>query len=208
MTSTNGAKNMLKMRSTTLTIGEVQALLDAFADGAINLSEAAEMCGVKAYDAYNHYAKEKVFADLVDAARIAARERVLDLCERKFMENINNGDNTAMIFYSKTIGRQRGFNEKIDVEHTHNVSIDMDEAARRIAFAMNQAISNGVTLEGQFTEVVPLPATKAQQKPSEPQSLAGRLAADINKVTSELEKAEVITPTKGRKRKRIVQPRV
>lgn len=54
------------------------------------------------------------------------RESLLDLAESKLIENISNNDNTAIIFFLKTQGRGRGYNERVEVATTkENVLFDM-----------------------------------------------------------------------------------
>jgi len=44
-----------------------------------------------------------------------ARERTTDLAEGKLIQKINEGDNTAIIFYLKTQGKRRGYVERQEV---------------------------------------------------------------------------------------------
>ncbi len=50
-------------------------------------------------------------------------EGVLDLAEAKLIEKIERGDLTAIIFYLKTIGKKRGYVEKMEVKNDINLSI-------------------------------------------------------------------------------------
>ena len=50
------------------------------------------------------------------------KESLLDLAESKLMENINNNENIAIIFYLKTKGKQRGYIEKQEVEVVSPIS--------------------------------------------------------------------------------------
>ena len=50
------------------------------------------------------------------------KESLLDLAESKLMENINNNENVAIIFYLKTKGKQRGYIEKQEVEVVRPIS--------------------------------------------------------------------------------------
>jgi hypothetical protein len=67
-----------------------------------------------------------------------ARESMTDLAEGKLLEQIKEGNTTAIIFYLKTQGRERGYIEyrKHDIEHTGSkekpiiislVKMDIDE---------------------------------------------------------------------------------
>ena len=44
------------------------------------------------------------------------RERSLDLAESRLLEAIDRGELTAIIFYLKTLGKRRGYTEKIEVD--------------------------------------------------------------------------------------------
>ncbi len=50
----------------------------------------------------------------------AETESVLDIAESKLIENIQDNDNTAIIFYLKTKGRNRGYVEKYQPDDSDN----------------------------------------------------------------------------------------
>ena len=60
-----------------------------------------------------------------------AKETMLDFAEGKLYENMRAGDNTAIIFFLKTQGKQRGYIEKVTtdtiisgtIEHQHEVKV-------------------------------------------------------------------------------------
>jgi len=45
-------------------------------------------------------------------------ESIIDLAESKLIENINDNDNTAIIFYLKTKGKHRGYIERSERDYT------------------------------------------------------------------------------------------
>ena len=51
----------------------------------------------------------------------------------------------------------------MQIEHNHAIEIDINEAARRIAFAMNSAIEAGQTIEGNFTELLQVPSEQQER---------------------------------------------
>jgi len=75
------------------------------------ISVAARRLGVSrssVYDAAkNHVEVRQAIED--------ARERTTDLAEGKLFQKINDGDNTAIIFYLKTQAKQRGYVERQEV---------------------------------------------------------------------------------------------
>ena len=55
-------------------------------------------------------------------------ESLLDLAENKLLSKIKEGDNTCIIFFLKTKGRKRGYNESTQLEITKPISdINFDE---------------------------------------------------------------------------------
>jgi hypothetical protein len=46
------------------------------------------------------------------------QDMALDFAETKLMQSINNGSDTATIFYLKTKGKKRGYVERQELDHT------------------------------------------------------------------------------------------
>lgn len=61
-------------------------------------------------------------------------EGLIDLCETKLMQQINDGNLTAIIFFLKTKGKQRGYVEGqiINANITTNKSMSQEEASEFI----------------------------------------------------------------------------
>lgn len=130
-------------------------LLDALYDGRANfLDDACVLIKLNYRTAWDWRRKDQDFAEALEDAMADVRERRLNRAERKLDENVEKGDNTAIIFFLKTIGRLRGYQERLQVDSTVTHTIDIDEAAKRIAFAMNAAIDRGEAIEGDYTEVI------------------------------------------------------
>lgn len=124
-------------------------------DEAMFMDDACRLVGLKYQTAYDWKRQDEEFSAAWDAALAEARERRVNEAERRLHQNVLKNDNTAIIFFLKTIGRLRGFQEKVDVNHTHTIeALGIEEAARRIAFAMNGAIEKGVVIDGDYKEVV------------------------------------------------------
>lgn len=142
-----------------------KAVLEAITSGeCFTLSDACEKTGVSHFMAWKWQKYDPDFAAAWEEAKESSKERLLDACELMLRQNVLKGDNTAMIFYMKTIGRLRGYQERVQVDTTVKHEIDITEAAKRIAFAMNQAIDAGETIEGNFTELVPVLSDGAQAR--------------------------------------------
>jgi len=73
-----------------------------------------------------HTAKKHIVKFKMDAMMVAEKESLLDLAESKLISNIQDGDNTAIIFFLKTQGKERGYierNEMIAKLETDNIMI-------------------------------------------------------------------------------------
>ena len=136
-------------------VAKKQQLIRALLDGKARFAtEAAELCEIPFSSFYWWKRNDPEFAELWDDAVALVRERRLDVAEAMLDANIAARDNTAIIFYLKTQGKARDYNERVDVHQTITHQLDIGEAARRIAFAMNSALERGQVVEGNFTEVI------------------------------------------------------
>jgi len=135
-----------------------QAVLDALLDGRAGFAtDACALAGLNYGNFWDWRQNDPEFEIQWRNALEVVRERRLDFAESKLLENIGKNDNTAITFFLKTQGKLRNYNDRVDhtIEAPH--AIDLDEAARRIAFAMNAAILSGRTMEGVYTEVLTVP---------------------------------------------------
>lgn len=82
---------------------------------------------------YNWYKSDPEFKNTCDEIN----EETIDAVESKLLNNINNGDTTAIIFYLKTKGRNRGYVEHQQVALSHSVS---PEAAQEVSYLVEQFI--------------------------------------------------------------------
>lgn len=78
------------------------------------LTGAAQALGCSRQTVDNYIKKYKTVKD----AYAEARETTIDFVETKLLKNIDSGDTTAMIFFLKTIGRNRGYVERQEVQVT------------------------------------------------------------------------------------------
>lgn len=93
---------------------DITILKKAIEDSGGQYQTIAERLGCEWHTAKSHVEKyeetKKAYAN--------ETESVLDLAESKLIENIKDNDNTAIIFYLKTKGKNRGYVERIENEHT------------------------------------------------------------------------------------------
>ena len=52
-----------------------------------------------------------------------SRERILDLAESRLLELVEKGNITAIMFILRTLGRSRGYAERIEAEYTGGVAV-------------------------------------------------------------------------------------
>ena len=70
-----------------------------------------------------HTADKKIReADLLDLLN-DEKETLLDLAESKLIQNIQEQDNTAIIFYLKTQGKKRGYIERSEVQNDVSLTV-------------------------------------------------------------------------------------
>lgn len=70
----------------------------------------------------------------VEAAKVAARGELLDVAEVRLWQAVNKGEAWAVAFALKTVGRARGYGERVDL----NVSIQA--AAAKVAAEFGLAV--------------------------------------------------------------------
>lgn len=79
-----------------------------------NVSLTCEAMNMSRDTFYEWKKKSIEFAAAVEEVN----ESLIDFVESKLMENINNNDNASTIFFLKTKGKQRGYVEKQEIEHS------------------------------------------------------------------------------------------
>lgn len=84
-------------------------------------------------DRPNLYRRIKASARLMNVIQELREERT-DLAEDQLGKAIKNGDLGAIIFHLKTIGKNRGYSEKTQTEHSGSVeaTINVGEIARQV----------------------------------------------------------------------------
>ena len=82
-----------------------------------NISKACKAINISR-QTYYQWAEDEDFKLEADNVK----EGLLDLAENKLLENINNNENVAIIFYLKTKGKSRGYIEKQELEVVKPIS--------------------------------------------------------------------------------------
>jgi len=82
--------------------------IDAITEANGLISVAARRLGVTRGAVYKAMQNHPEITQAVEDAR----ERTTDLAEAKLFQKINDGDNTAIIFYLKTQAKKRGYVER------------------------------------------------------------------------------------------------
>ena len=90
------------------------------------VANACEVVGVSRGTFYNWCKEDEEFKAQVDEIN----EATIDFVESKLLENIKKGEVTSIIFYLKTKGRNRGYQERaeIDINALKLPQIELQEA--------------------------------------------------------------------------------
>jgi len=109
------AKRKLKPKAEVSKLSKNQtAFLKALGDCFGIVSKAAHMCGQARQNHYNWMDSMPEYAKEYEAI---CDDRI-DFVEDQLINNISNGDTTAIIFFLKTKAKKRGYVEKQEVDHT------------------------------------------------------------------------------------------
>lgn len=79
-----------------------------------NISETAKALKVDRRSIYFWKEQDPAFKQAIEDQT----ESLIDFAESKLLTSINNGSDTATIFFLKTKGKSRGYIEKSEVDHT------------------------------------------------------------------------------------------
>ena len=107
-----------------------QAIIDA--EGLV--SNAAQRLGVNRGAVYAAVKKHPN----VQQALEDARERTVDMAESKLYSKIRDGDMTAIIFFLKTIGKYRGYIERLDIKVDQEVQRELEQLLADLRSSLSQ----------------------------------------------------------------------
>lgn len=85
-------------------------VIDALIAAKGIVTKAAERLGCTDITVHNYIKR----FDSVREARDRAREQTIDLAESKLFLAIENGDQRAIEFYLRTVGKSRGYTERVE----------------------------------------------------------------------------------------------
>ena len=83
---------------------------------------AAKTAHIDRTSHYEWLKTDPAYAEAVDKLK----ELKIDIAEKALMKQIKSGIPQSTIFLLRTFGRQRGYNEKTELEHTGNVSLNIE----------------------------------------------------------------------------------
>jgi len=127
-------KNKTEKRLETLAVKtkqQKQAFLEQLPKYPV-VQVACEKSGV-GRSTYYAWRKDKAFAKLADEAIKSGTYFINDMAESKLIQNIQSGNNTAIIFWLKN--HHGSYNERIVHEHEHTLELE-DEDKKAIAKAL------------------------------------------------------------------------
>ena len=105
-----------------------QQLLKELEDGLGIVTNACKTVNIARNTFYSWLKEDPAFKAKVDEINTV----VIDFVETEFYKKIQEGDTTAMIFFLKSKGKARGWNEKTHVEFSGNVGLTLPEQEREI----------------------------------------------------------------------------
>ena len=103
---------MSKNTQNTQKLSKKDIFLIALENSLGHISKACNKAGIARKTYYNWIDKDSKFKESCDSVN----EGLIDLAESKLLENIKNNDNTSIIFFLKTKGKKRGYDERQTIE--------------------------------------------------------------------------------------------
>ncbi len=95
---------------------DLNKVVEIYEKKGCNVSATCAALGIERRTFYNWKNSEPSFAEAI----ADADESIIDFCESKLIEQINNGNLTAIIFMLKTKGKKRGYIETVENQLTLN----------------------------------------------------------------------------------------
>lgn len=89
-----------------------EKFLEYYENSGCNVSSACRSLNISRARLYQIKAKDDDFSQQMDDCR----EALVDEAENILFDKVRNGDTTALIFFLKTQGRQRGYGQTKDIK--------------------------------------------------------------------------------------------
>jgi len=106
-----------------LTKSKKERMLDALEYNLGIVTPAAEMAGVSRESHYTWMREDPDYKAKVESFA----EVALDFAERKLIQSIKRGSDTANIFYLKTKGKKRGYIERTELDMSGQLNLNWNE---------------------------------------------------------------------------------
>jgi hypothetical protein len=90
-----------------------------------NVSATCSTVGIGRTQFYKWKDDDKKFADAIDNVT----DFCIDFVEDALQQRIKAGDTTAIIFYLKTIGKKRGYIERVEMNHDFKIRVTAKSAS-------------------------------------------------------------------------------
>lgn len=104
-----------------------KAMIEALKKSLGIVTTACKEVGIERQTHYNWLKDDPDYKAQVEALD----DMVLDFAESKLHQSINNGSDTATIFFLKTKGKKRGYVEKSEITQT-NINVEVSEEESEI----------------------------------------------------------------------------
>ena len=100
-----------------------KAFIEAYISSFGNITKSCRKSSIDRGTYYNWINKDEDFAKAI--SEIEPKEMLVDLAEDALVQNIKSGSTPEILFLLKTLGKDRGYIEKIQTEDTTKKDIEI-----------------------------------------------------------------------------------
>lgn len=100
----------------------VEQIAHALQQKAGNITDAAKALKVTRQALHKRIREDEVLQAVVTDAR----ETLVDIAESQALKQIKRGNTAMIIFTLKTLGKDRGYVERQEIEHSGDIMINLD----------------------------------------------------------------------------------
>ena len=136
-----------------------EIFLQALVSCSYNFSKACRIAGINRLTYDNWYTGDLSFHELVKEIQVAKK----DFFENALMDLVEQRYPGAVMFVNRTINADRGYNEKLTIEHTGSVGVNIDgldldiDTKRKILEAIRKKKQNGNVIDAEEVKALPVP---------------------------------------------------